>query len=526
MALQKDPFLIQMTSPIKKNSLRHPPPHLLGDLILDGEGPVFSQIDRSIRVAIRQGRCPAGTRLPSSRSLAARLRVSRTTVVAAYEQLLAEGYLESKTGSGTFVAAGVDREDFDGHGSREAPESDPSRPLHLSRFATRIRSQHPRQIYDRLADRLAVEIDFMPNVPAFNPRSNDAWLASLRHCAQQASGPVRHYADPSGEPDLRSEIADYLGRSRGVNCRADDILIVAGISQTLMLCAQLLIDEGDFVLLEDPHHLGARRAFATADATIVTAPVDAEGIDISSLTLEERSRCRVAYVTPSHQFPSGSALSLPRRKRLLEWASEEDALIIEDDYDSEYRYAGPPIESLKSLDLEHRVLYTGSFSKTLDPALRLGFLIPPPPLLDLFREARWLFDWSSPTLEQKALARFIRMGEFERHLRRGRVAYGRKRALLIDALNRHFEDSVRFFDSGAGLHVMVDFPGLPSPVAEEIAAEALTRGVAVYPAHIYFSRPLESARFIMGFTLPDEVQLETGIRILAELTRSHGLATK
>jgi GntR family transcriptional regulator/MocR family aminotransferase len=491
---------------------------VLGDLHLDGQGPTYEQIYRSIREAILAGRCAAGTRLPSSRWLAADLSVSRTTVVAAYDHLLSEGYVVSRTGSGTFVAPDVSGERPAPSAARGAAQARrPAPPPRLSRFGQRMAAQRPRRVYDALGERGPVAIDFMPCVPDRRALANDAWRKSLGACIQSAGAHEGGYGDPAGEAALRREVADYLGRSRGITCAADDVLIVAGLAQALTLCTRLLVDEGDAVLVEDPHYIGARRTFEVAGADLVAAPVDADGIDLSSLAADELARCRLGYVTPSHQFPTGVVLSLARRQSLLAWAYESGAYLIEDDYDSEFRYGGRPIEAMKSLDEAQRVIYVGSFSKVLDPALRLAYMVPPEPLRALLRETRWLQDWASASLEQQALARFIAAGDFDRHLRRTRTRYGRKRDVLLAALEEQLGDAARVHDSRAGLHVMVELPALPVSATSDLIEEALLQGVALYSAAPYFLREPAKVQLILGFTLPEDEAIERGVAVLGRV---------
>jgi GntR family transcriptional regulator/MocR family aminotransferase len=512
--------MTNLSSPLLKRSQFG---RALGDLHLDGRGPVYEQIYRGIRAGILDGRCPAGSRLPSSRCLASDLAVSRTTVVAAYDHLLAEGYLVSRTGSGTFVAPRISGEAIRADAEHAAPRVAKAGPTpRLSKFGNRVALQAPRSVYDSLDERGQVEIDFMPCVPALGALATESWRKSLHAAIQEAPISQGGYGDPAGDHELRSEVADYLGRSRGISCRAEHVLIVAGLAQALTLCARLLVDEGDAVLLEDPHYIGARRSFEAAGAQLVTGSVDLDGIDIGALAAADLARCRLAYVTPSHQFPTGSVLSLARRQALLAWAYRSGAYLIEDDYDSEFRYSGRPIEAMKSLDERDRVIYVGSFSKVLDPAIRLGYMVAPEPLRALLRETRWLNDWASPSLEQRALARFIASGDFERHLRRARTAYAKKRAVLLGALEENLGEAVRLRDSRTGLHVMIELPGEPASETRNLIAKALERGVALYSALPYYLDPPATAQLVLGFTLPDEEAIGRGIRVLAELVARPG----
>ena len=300
-------------------------------------------------------------------------------------------------------------------------------------------------------------------------------------------------------------------------CAPDDIAVVGGVSQALDLTVRLLVDEGDSVLLEEPHYLGARRAFVSAGAEIVSAPVDADGLDLAAVDTQALDRCALAYVTPSHQFPTGAVLSLPRRVALLEWAARRGAFVIEDDYDSEFRYAGRSVQALKSLDEVDRVIYVGTLSKVLDPGLRLAYVVVPRALRRVFREAKWLADWASPGFEQEVLARFIESGEFERHVRRMRTRHGRQRDALLAAISRDLGDRARVHDSRTGLHVLLELPGVGAGETRALLRRALDGGVALYSATPYYEKAPPTCRLILGFTLPSEREIREGIAILAGL---------
>jgi GntR family transcriptional regulator/MocR family aminotransferase len=271
------------------------------------------------------------------------------------------------------------------------------------------------------------------------------------------------------------------------------------------------------VLLEEPHYTGARCRFETSDARITSVPVDADGLDTAQLPEPAPGRHRLAYVTPSHQFPAGGVLSLPRRLALLDWAEQADALVIEDDYDSEFRYAGRSIESLKSLDERGRVVYVGTFSKTLFPALRAGYMVLPEPLVDAFLDARWLADWSAPYLVQESLAEFVASGEYERHLRRARTLYGRRREAFVGGLRSVLGARARFRDAQAGLHVLVALPRVPAERTRELVRRAWAQEVGIYSAHPQYLAPPPHAELVMGFTRLDEAGIAEGLRRLAPI---------
>ena len=296
-------------------------------------------------------------------------------------------------------------------------------------------------------------------------------------------------------------------------------MIVGGGAQALDLATRLLVDPGERVLLEDPHYPGARRAFEAAGARLVGAPVDAEGIDLSGVQRGRLDRCRLAYVTPSHQFPTGVVMSLARRQALLAWAGRANAFVLEDDYDSEFRYAGRAIAALKSLDDEQRVLYVGTFSKTLLPGLRIAYVVVPPALVGAFRSAKWLADWSSPVFEQAALERFLASGDFERHLRRARTCYATSRAALLEAIDGELSpfSAVRH-DSRAGLHLLLQLPQIPGDRPFDWVAAGRRRGLGLYPvAPCHLEGPPPALGFVMGFARLEPEAIARGVCELGRL---------
>jgi GntR family transcriptional regulator/MocR family aminotransferase len=493
----------------------------LRDLPLDGEGPAYEQIYRALRGAILAGRAPAGLRLPSTRALAADLSVSRTTVLAAYEQLLAEGYVVGRHGSGTYVASqlpAAPRAAARQAGGDPAPHGGGA--PRLSRWGRWVEARRPQRDHDFVLGQAPLRFDFRPCVPELEDLPDDAWRRTTARRAAQLEGRALDYGDPAGSPALRRELAGYLARARGVRCSPEQVLVVSGVAQALDLSARLFLDPGDAVLLEEPHYPAARHVFEAAGARLVAAATDAEGLAPPARTPR---RCKLAYATPSHQFPTGAVLSLPRRLALLEWARDSDAYVIEDDYDSEFRYGGRAIEALKSLDREERVLYVGTFSKTLFPALRSAYMVLPEPLVPLFRGARWLADATPPVLEQESLAGFLASGDFERHLRRARTLYGRRREALIDALARHLGEAVSFRDSRAGLHLLARLHGLAPARVPELLRAAREREVGVYRADPCYLEPPGRAELLLGFTRLDEARIDAGVarlaRVLAALQR-------
>ena len=370
-------------------------------LDLDGEGPRYAQLIRSLKGAILDGRVSAGARLPASRSLARELDISRNTVLAAYEQLQAEGFLVGRVGSGSYVASV----------GQPAPQRRNSATLvaPLSSFARRVLANFDgRAIPGRQHRGLRYNLQY--GLPMANPMLASVWRRELNRAAEHVEF---DYPDAQGLQALREQVCDYLARRRGVPATPEDVLIVSGTQQAFALAARVLLGPTETVVLEDPHYRGARQVFAAHAAHVRGCRVDADGLVPSALP----DNARLAVVTPSHQFPTGALLPLGRRVELLEWAAAQRAWLIEDDYDGEFRYGGRPLAALKSLDRDGRVIYIGSFSKALFPALRLGYMVLPPALRDAFVAAKWLADRGCPAIEQAALARLIASGAFERHLR-------------------------------------------------------------------------------------------------------------
>ncbi|GIJ52182.1 GntR family transcriptional regulator [Virgisporangium aliadipatigenens] len=404
---------------------------------VSGRTDLAAQIYRQLHAAILDGRLRPGERMPPSRELASRIRVSRNTVAAAYERLTAEGFLEGRVGAGTYVCG-----------------------AHVAK-ATRARrapvgSIEPRALWRDLDlsvrdPPLGCEFDFRVGVPDPGLFPLDAWrrlvAAELRRDAFRAAS----YGEPSGHPGLRAAVARHLGTSRSVRVGADDVVVTHGAQQALDVIGRVLVDVGTCVAVERPGYAMARELFRTLGARVVGVPVDSEGLDVSALP----AQARLVYTTPSHQFPLGTPMSLARRTALLAWAEHHRAAIIEDDYDSEFRYGDRPLEPLQSLDRSGRVIYVGSFSKTLSPMLRLGFLVAPASLRNAVRRAKQVTDWHTEVPSQAALARFIDDGLLARHIRRASRVYAERHALISTVLRRDFAPWFDVVPSSAGLHLCV-----------------------------------------------------------------------
>jgi len=458
------------------------------------------QIYSGIRLGILNGILEPGVRLPSSRALAEDLGVSRTTTQLALEQLLAEGYLATQRGSGTFVASELP--DDLRHVGLSGPVPEPKHPPLSARGAalaavppaTRGLGGPPR------AFRIGT-----PGLELFPFR---IWSQLARRRLRSVAATQLDYGDRNGLRALREAIAGQV-RTRGTRCAAEQVLIVGGSQRGLELICHLLLDPGDQAWIEEPGFPGARSALIAAGARVVPVQVDADGLDVEA-GARNAGGARLAYCTPSHQFPLGVPMSLARRLALLKWASAARAWVIEDDYDGEFRYGTHPIPCLHGLDVDGRVIYVGSFSKTLFPALRLGFLIVPPDLQPAVRRAARA---QPPALEQAVLADFIAGGHYDRHIRRMRAAYRERLAAMADAAERFCPGALRLRPVRTGLHLVADLDGAD---AETVFQEAAARGVEVTPLSSYFVDGASAANaLVLGFAAVGPEAVRRGMERLA-----------
>jgi len=456
-----------------------------------------------LRDQIAEGTLPVGAKAPSTRALAAELGVSRTTVTAVYEQLAAEGFLVMSAGRAARVASRL------AHAAAPVPRG--GRPAGtLSTFARRVE----KMVLSATPSGEAARVDFLYGAVA--ARDFPALLWRRAYLAALLSQQHRlYYSAPEGDESLRRALQGYLGRARGLRCDAEQVVVVHGSQQAIDLCARVLLDADDAFVFEDPGYLMARRCFEATGATLLPVPVDAQGLDTDQLPAD--TRARLAYVTPSHQFPLGGTLPIARRQALLRWARAHRAWIVEDDYDGEFRYGQRPIDALQSIDAEGRVIYIGTFSKALSPQMRLGYLVLPPALVPAFRQAKRLTDRHAPLLEQRALASLIASGAYERHVRRIRRENERRRAALLDAVARELPEGTEVVGTAAGLHVVVWLPGLLQQDEPALIAAARVRGVGVYPVSGLFARTRarRPAGLVVGYASLGVEQIRAGIRGLA-----------
>ncbi len=466
-------------------------PELLVRLDRDSGVPLRTQLQSQVRAAIQDGRLATGERLPSSRDFAASLGVARGTVQDCYEQLRSEGYLVAQTGSATRVAA-VQVESVEPvEGVGEAP-------------TVGVPHTPPARV-----------ADFASGVPDLGTIPRDDWTWAIREATRSAPNAAFDYGDPRGDPSLREVVAAYLRRVRGMNARSAQIVVCAGFAQGVALTFRALARRGIATMaVEDPGSIGTvTRAAEAVGGSAVPVPVDELGIDVAAL---DASGARAVVLTPAHQWPTGVVLAPERRRELLAWAVRRDGIIVEDDYDAEFRYDREPIGSLQGLAPD-RVVTLGTVSKSLAPALRLGWTVTPAWLADEVAAAKESADRGAPTLDQLALARLIESGRYDRHLRRMRTIYAARRDALASALLAH-APTVRLTGLAAGFHAVAHLA--PDADEQQIVDEARTRGVALYGMSTYRSTNSPyPPQLVFGFGNTSEESIRAGVAAVADLLR-------
>ncbi|MEA5574342.1 PLP-dependent aminotransferase family protein [Calothrix sp. UHCC 0171] len=475
--------------------------------------PLHQQIYEEVRQAILCGKLPPGKRIPSTREMAKALGVSRSTVTQSYEQLLSEGYLETVIGSGTYICTQLPDDLFDSQ-PVEYTEKNSSSKIKFSEYGMNLLQTKNVPILNEKQ----LEISFRYGRPALNKFPLKLWKKLLDKYCNTSLEWLDYSIEPLGYKPLREAIAIYISRVRGINCEPEQVLITNGTQQALDLIMRLLIEPGNIIALEEPGYLSARLIFQAYGAKLLPIAVDESGLVINKLVHSlEKDNIRLVYITPSHQFPTGAILSLPRRLELLNWASQTGSLIIEDDYDSEYRYGDRPIPALQGLDNQDSVLYVGTFSKVLFPSLRIGYLVLPKNLVTIFARAKWLNDRHLPILEQQVLTDFIAEGHLERHIRKMRSLYDYRRQVLVKSLKFNFGESVEILGDKAGLHVMVRLNTNMSD--DEIIQDAAKLGVGMMSASSQYLNPNASGEFIFGYGELDEEKLVEGVYRLTQVIK-------
>jgi GntR family transcriptional regulator / MocR family aminotransferase len=474
------------------------------DISFSAKIPLHRQLYLAVKTAILNGRLRSGVRLPSSRMIAEDLRLSRTTVLNALDQLSAEGYLEGKIGSGTRVASAV-----------------PGNLKELALTQARLSQSRPKPRISRRA-RVRPNFDFSflrtaarplrPGQPeeALFPLHLWSRLAA-KHWRRATRDP--EHADSLGYRPLRQAICDYIGKLRAVRCEPDQVLIVGGAQQALYLCAHTLLDPGDAVWMEDPGYPRARAAFLSAGLRIIPVPVDSEGLVVSAG--EKRHPApRLVFVTPSFQCPLGSMMSLSRRFELLRFASRSKAWVLEDDHFSEYRYGTGPIASLQNLDRHEQVIYIGNFSKSIVPSLRIGYLVLPPALVEVFKMVRSSISRQPPGVDQVILAEFISEGHLEGHLRTTLRLYRERQEALVDAIGQQGHGILETAPSGTGMYLVAWLrPGVDDQAAARAAA---AHGVDVIPLSAFSMRRLRRQGLVLGYSAYPVNRIRVAVEKLSE----------
>ena len=483
----------------------------LSGIVLDQAQPqpLYRQLYESVRQLVLSGQLIGGTRLPPTRALSEELKVSRNTVVNAFEQLIAEGYLEGRTGAGTYVSdvlpesilqvVSIETQQANERETGTAVLS--RRSQHLTAYA--LRKWMPTRL-------------FRPGMPETDLFPFNIWRKLMSQHWQQPEAVALGYGPTGGYMPLRQAIARYLRTARGVRCQAEQVIIVSGCQQALNLATQLLTDCGDLVWMEDPGYTGAKAALRQAEVVPVPIPLDEEGIQVQ-LAQSQWPQARMVYVTPSHQYPSGVTMSLSRRLALLQWAAQQQTWILEDDYDSEYRYTGHPLAALQGLDQANRVIYIGTFSKVLFPGLRLGYMVVPAALAAIFAEARNQLDRGSPWITQMVLADFMDQGHFARHIRRMRTLYAQRQAVFLEAAKTYLKGILTVQPSAAGLH-LVGY--LPPQIDDKIVSQVLqTQGIDMPALSNYSMLTGKHNGLVIGYAGVDEGTIRATIKRMAGILR-------
>jgi GntR family transcriptional regulator/MocR family aminotransferase len=468
------------------------------------------QIYDAYRTAVVDGVLRPGQRIPSTRELATGLGVSRFPVLNAYAQLLAEGYFVSRIGSGTVISSSLPERFTLSASSDERLAIIRSGPRPIAR-RTSILSRY------EMPSRVQGHGAFGVGLIAFDYFPLEVWARIVTRRCREMGAKSLDYGESMGSKLLRKEIANYLRISRSVRCELEQVMIVSGSQQALEIAGRVLLDPGSPVWVEDPGYLFARDALTLSSCRLVPVPVDREGLNVAA-GIQKCRRARAAVVTPSHQFPLGVTMSAMRRLELLEWAKNTGAWIIEDDYDSEFRYANAPITSLQGLDASARVIYIGTFSKVLFPSLRLGYVVVPPDLIDHFVKIRRAMDLGASTFNQEVLAEFIAEGHFARHIRRMRVLYNERRTAVAEGIRKELASMVEILGDQAGLQLTVALPD--GTRDREIAERAAKENLSLWPLSASYLGDVTHPGFILGFGNLAATQAPAAVRKLARLLTS------
>ena len=471
------------------------------------ERPLYKQIYDAFRARILNRELRPGQLVPSTRQLAGELRVSRLPVLNAYAQLLAEGYFESRVGAGTFIASALPEEP-----ARRKPKTAATTTPGPRAVAARA-SSLPAYEKPSWTDGLGPFQVGHPELEAFPLKTWSRLMA--RHSRKMRPRELR-YGDAMGSETLRGALAVYLRTSRAVRCETDQIMIVSGSQQALDITARVLLDPGAPVWVEEPGYWLVHHVLKAAGCLAVPVPVDQEGLNVSE-GIGLSPTARAAFVAPSHQYPLGVTMSAARRLQLLEWASKAGSWVVEDDYDSEYRYESPPLSSLQGLDSDSRVIYVGTFSKVLFPSLRLGYIVIPPDLVDRFAAVRQAMDLCPSSINQAVLAEFIREGHFARHIRKMRQVYAERRQALVREIERELYPACTIVGGGAGMHLTVMLDGRVRDT--EVAARAAEKRLRLSALSLSYVGDAPRQGFVLGFGNTRASEIPGAIRLLKKLLK-------
>ncbi|HEV2298542.1 MAG TPA: PLP-dependent aminotransferase family protein [Candidatus Acidoferrales bacterium] len=474
----------------------------------DHKRPIYRQLYDWFQRAIANGQLRPGQRVPSTRALAADLNVSRIPVVNAFEQLHAEGYLETFVGAGTCVASSIPQETIELPVRKSAEKFNPPPPKRRARKIARgclaLKAGAPQPWSNLLGA-------FRMHLPALDQFPVGIWSRLVARNARKPTKNLMANGHPMGYAPFREAIAEYLGAVRAARCDASQVMVVAGSQQGLQISARVLLNPGEPIWMEEPGYPGAHQAFAAVGARLIPVPVDDEGLIVEE-GIRRCPKARAAYITPSHQYPLGTTMSASRRMQLLHWASRSGAWIIEDDYDSEYRFGIRPIAALQGLDADARVIYVGTFSKVLFPALRVGYLALPSDLVPAFSAVREAQDVFSSTLYQVVLTDFIQEGHFARHVRRMRTLYMDRCNALVEAIHDQIGDMFQIVSAGAGMHLAGFLPaGMDDNAVSERAAQ---NGVAAMPLSICYLKSPARGGLVLGYGGANDEQILIGVQKL------------
>lgn len=479
---------------------------------------MVQQLYNALRTAILSHTLKPGTRLPSTRRLSTDLGVSRNTISATFDQLRAEGYLECRVGDGTYISSQLPDELLTVHQGSPDPAKRRSEP-DATELSVRYKTMQAMPTGGMDSESIR---PFRTGIPALDAFPINIWTRLTTRRWRTVSTNLLSYESSPGYYPLREAISEYLGSARGVNCRPDQVFVTSGSQDALSVACSLLLNPGDQAWIEDPAYRGGRLALVNAGVEVIPVPVDSEGLNVAE-GINRAPLARMAYVTPSYQYPCGVTMPLSRRLELLKWAQNARAWILEDDYNSEYRFSGRPLASLQGLDTNERVLYIGTFSKVLFPSLRIGYLIVPPTLVDSFARAMQMMFHYSPLVDQAVLCDFISQGHFARHVRRMRSIYAERRLVLDQELQQVFEGALQVDCAAAGMHIMARLAGANAGRDTDISVAAGRHGLQIHALSTYALRRLGQGGLVLGYGAYTPRELRLGVRKLRTIIRENGI---